>query len=495
MEQTMVNIGGINSFLIQDVESSYNTDVSAIKEFIDNSISAGAKNIKLTITKSEIVIEDDGKGFSEERLIDFASNLRVSSNLEFDKHNSKDTLNMYGMGAHAGLLKLSNCDGESHITIKSNGKQYDAIIHKKKEWIFANGRVIDCDYGNGTKVRIENPRPINVDYVLKEIKESCALYPYKKKAHVFFNGEEIQFHDRCYIKELGDLIHTKGYKAHPTHEWLHAFVSDEIKINEGTTRVVVVYVNTDDSGFEIFKTNKVDSEQSNHSGLYVYCSGNYITHGMKDKLIYHLGKFPDNNGGAGRIRVFIDGTHIPTELGLASNKNREIPPLLSNPELSELRSTIETLYTQALNFHKKREKGIADEVKGTFDVMEDRIIPDAILTKHEDKFSDIKRIEYVVRPSTKSQKIVYDYSLNEEGVVKCAINENVIEELQKIGGLFKIFTPEVIIKLIPLFKVAETKATKGKNFLNDWYNCINILGNKVCNTKKIDFKEVDYETW
>ncbi len=111
----------------------YNTE-TAVADIVDNSISAGAKNIRITFEwkgeKTWIAIKDDGVGMNHDELVNA---LRPGSRNPLDERHSKD-LGRFGLG-----LKTASFSQARKLTVISKKENFSTV-----SWTW------DLDYVNQT---------------------------------------------------------------------------------------------------------------------------------------------------------------------------------------------------------------------------------------------------------------------------------------------------------------------------------------------------------
>lgn len=110
---------------------------TAIADLIDNSVAAKAKHIWIHFqwagTDSQIIIEDDGEGMTEEEL---AAAMRLGSQSPLDERSPKD-LGRFGLGLKTASFSQCRCFTVISKSIKGNlaMRRWDLdYVHQTKEW-------------------------------------------------------------------------------------------------------------------------------------------------------------------------------------------------------------------------------------------------------------------------------------------------------------------------------------------------------------------------
>lgn len=124
--------------LLQSARSFGYSVETALADLIDNSITAGAKDIKITFGidrySSYIKIEDNGKGMNEKELLNA---MKMGSFNPLDNRNNND-LGRFGLG-----LKTASFSQCKRLTVKTRNKSNNEfircwdldIVKEKKDWI------------------------------------------------------------------------------------------------------------------------------------------------------------------------------------------------------------------------------------------------------------------------------------------------------------------------------------------------------------------------
>lgn len=207
---------------------------SALKEIVENSIDAGAKNIKIFIKdggKTKIVVEDDGEGLSKEDLelcVKRHATSKVSCVNLFE-------VNSFGFRGEA----LPSIASVSDFSIASNGFEINVCFSEVSE-------IFPSSIKKGTIVSVENlfdklPARLkflksdldetsrcvsvienlalsndNINFSLNSDKKSLLLFENDtKESRIEAIFSKSLFQDAVFFEETGDYIKMHGYLFHP----------------------------------------------------------------------------------------------------------------------------------------------------------------------------------------------------------------------------------------------------------------------------------------
>lgn len=206
------------------------TPASAICDIIDNSVTAEASHVWISIKKKnegyninkknnveEYLIVDDGKGMSEEQL-DNALDLGSS-----DAFYAQDTLSKFGLGlksasfAQGDRLEVISSDGmgtefyKEYVDLEDIGEEYFSI---QAELSVEDKELISKYLGKkkrGTIIRISKIRNNNhpsIKSTIDELKEKIGVIYYyflkDNKLRILLDEEEITAFDPLFVEEAGE---------------------------------------------------------------------------------------------------------------------------------------------------------------------------------------------------------------------------------------------------------------------------------------------------
>ena len=191
---------------IRDIGYSLET---AIADLVDNSISAGSKNIKILLindsdNKPFLSVEDDGEGMSEEELL---SAMRLGSK-DPNIVRRKDDLGRFGLGLKtASFSQCRQLTVESSKSGKSTSMTWDLdLVREKNAWIVRKNYIDDNKLGtkviwkkiDRTKLEINS---VYTNLILNNISEHLSLVFHRfidgfasseKKVNIYINGNLLE---------------------------------------------------------------------------------------------------------------------------------------------------------------------------------------------------------------------------------------------------------------------------------------------------------------
>ena len=272
---------------------------SSMAEFIDNSISAGATQIKIKTVPTgdyySLIIEDNGHGISHQNIKN-VFNLGTGTLSDY-KSNS---ISYYGVGMKFAIVNLSNTGITKLISVQ-NGHKSTIFMDVTDIPCISEPVVEDFDGPNGTKIIIPNV-----------ILNSNKINPLLKFLGVSYfphidNGNKLTIsieHD----KEVRNVVFTD-----PLYRNLNSGTSlikgiigndDEVYINGLKIKIRARYFdesfNSDDYSFWD-RVQGTSTFSGNKSGVYFRLNGRYITLGENK---FYIGGA--TRSGSNRIRIEVD---------------------------------------------------------------------------------------------------------------------------------------------------------------------------------------------
>lgn len=321
----------------------------ALKEFIDNSIDAGAKNILVSFNNGTLTIADDGKGmvdkmkgFAEKFKMDITS--KANSNLIGLKHE----------GAKKACIRFSNPSIGSVVRYDTwaNGK-HEYLIWRIDEHEQENISRIDFyeeEYDGdkvGTTVSISNSSVTSniIGGTKKQIAYSHSFFTKYLGVKIMFNvdghEEEIRPRDYFYLNGLigenGNDSHrltTEGEYESPDKQFYYIVRTPTFNNEHGkkvTIPMIAIYIKGKSFKHDYDKDD--DAYKAQKFG--VLWHNRYITT-EPECLSKHLIK-ATNRGGSHLYRLLIiaDSQEVYDILtGSASNKSNGVKPIKDNVELN-----------------------------------------------------------------------------------------------------------------------------------------------------------------
>ena len=272
---------------------------SSMAEFIDNSISAGATQIKIKTVPTgdyySLIIEDNGHGISHQNIRN-VFNLGTGTLSDY-KSNS---ISYYGVGMKFAIVNLSNT-GITKLISVHNGHKSTIFMDVTDIPCISEPIVEEFDGSNGTKIIIPNVilNSNKINTLLKFL--GVSYFPH------IDNGNKLTIsieHD----KEVRNVVFTD-----PFYRNLNSGTSlvkgiigndDEVYINGLKIKIRARYFdesfNSDDYSFWDRQQGS-STFSGNKSGIYFRLNGRYITLGENK---FYIGGA--TRSGSNRIRIEVD---------------------------------------------------------------------------------------------------------------------------------------------------------------------------------------------
>lgn len=298
---------------------------TAIREMIDDSIDADAKNISITLDSNRSIfsIVDDGHGMTYDQLCNFREN--------YHSHNEspKKTIGIFGVGLKDSILKLSNYNIGANVTIKSgidrdNVCYYRFEVNKNKENAWHDTPPVEGPYTeknwhaeHGHMVSIDGIKPIpksDRQWHANLNKSISTAYPYlinKNNINIKINGEDANCVDRMYLSHLCEYANCDDvynvdcgiYDVNGLIYWVKTYklVNKYNRNDEKRVKVIFLYISSQGG-------KKINDRAFEFSGMFSMFRGRYIDFANHKIGFEGLKATTSMAGGSGSIRglIFID---------------------------------------------------------------------------------------------------------------------------------------------------------------------------------------------
>lgn len=425
---------------------------TAVADLIDNSISAGAKNIEIfCITETEhpcLAIIDDGKGMTEEEL---RSAMRFGSTNPKEERESND-LGRFGLGLKTASFSQCRC-----LTVTSSRKgrlcsaKWDLdVIDEKDDWLLSilnNGEISDLPFieylgKTGTlvlwrnlyrmfegKTGIKRGEIVNEKIDVLEKHLSLVFHRFlsgdirgRGKIKIAINGHNVEFFDPfCRNNSATQVL-----------------PNEAIRINGCTVRMqpfILPHHNKLSTKEHDFYRER--SDFVSNQGAYIYRNGRLMAWGDWFRLI--------PKGEATKLaRVQIDFPNNLDEVWTIDiKKSRAMPPLQVRERLGQI---IHRITNRSVTTHRKRGEKLWNGVKKpVWDRYADQgIIRYALNKDHplvlslsasmeDDKINHLHVLLDTISFSLPFEMIYSDFSTHPKEMQQPRIDENtVIDRLGKL---------------------------------------------------------------
>ena len=323
MESKKIMRGFEESF-IQKVKESV-SPISAVLEFIDNSIDAKAKNINITYKNNRLVITDDGKGMSITSLKKWCSNVISHTSI------GKNTIGLRGIGSKTGFIALADLYSHTFVNVelisKVEGKSANRVV-----WTMTKSGQQETDNNEytqmtncGTTIIVNKCVELDINTIKDTITNTYSRF--KNKIKITLNNEVITFFDRCYLDLLGKDVNNDGvYYKDGIAFIVKTYNATNVKeMSTLTLKAVHIYV-----------TRLMEPSSNGHyyknGGVYCLFNNRYINYG--NNLTDMFSRGTGARGGLNGVRtlLFIDSDNCNI-MDVKSDKNIGITNLKENLSL------------------------------------------------------------------------------------------------------------------------------------------------------------------
>ncbi|WP_416335246.1 DNA mismatch repair endonuclease MutL [Anaerococcus sp. DFU013_CI05] len=322
--------------------------VSVVKELVENSIDADAKNIVIEIKKggkSYIRVTDDGRGIANDQM-----------RLAFEKHTTSkikdfsDLYDIYSLGfrgeALASIVTVSQ--------VKAISKTEDDAVGKKFEFLNNSVKESSIATNNGTSIEVINlfnNVPVRKKFLKSDIAESNAISKLMYSLAIGYEGLSLK-----YIKD--DRIEFKTNANEPLNIRISKLLDENLKDN------LIKVDSTDD----IYHINGYISSSNYYRGSrnlqYLYVNNRLIDSNLITKIIEKEYKSLIPQGRFPAFFLFLDTNPKNLDINVHPNK-RTIKFNYEDKLISLIEKTInqslrENVNPNSIKILEKKENSIPD---------------------------------------------------------------------------------------------------------------------------------------
>jgi len=319
---------------IRDIGYSLET---AIADLVDNSISAGAKNIKILLINDAdnqpfLSVEDDGEGMSEEELL---SAMRLGSK-DPNIVRRKDDLGRFGLGLKtASFSQCRQLTVESSKSGKATSMTWDLdLVREKNAWIVKKNYIDDGQVGtkiiwkkiDRTKLEINS---VYTNFILNNISEHLSLVfhrfidgfsSFQKKINIYINGNLLESYNPFNENNIATIKSEKR---------VYTYKGGNIKIQS------FILPSIKKVDHEEWKKYEGEGGYAKNQGFYVYRANRLIIKGTWFGLL-KKSEFTK----LCRVRIDIDND-LDTDWKIDVKKSKASPPKQIRDFLGEFMATVE----------------------------------------------------------------------------------------------------------------------------------------------------------
>ena len=319
---------------IRDIGYSLET---AIADLVDNSISAGAKNIKILLINDSdnqpfLSVEDDGEGMSEEELL---SAMRLGSK-DPNIVRRKDDLGRFGLGLKtASFSQCRQLTVESSKSGKATSMTWDLdLVREKNAWIVKKNYIDDRQVGtkiiwkkiDRTKLEINS---VYTNFILNNISEHLSLVfhrfidgfsSFQKKINIYINGN---------LLESYNPFNENNIETIKSEKRVYTYKGGNIKIQS------FILPSIKKVDHEEWKKYEGEGGYAKNQGFYVYRANRLIIKGTWFGLL-KKSEFTK----LCRVRIDIDND-LDTDWKIDVKKSKASPPKQIRDFLGEFMATVE----------------------------------------------------------------------------------------------------------------------------------------------------------
>ncbi len=319
---------------IRDIGYSLET---AIADLVDNSISAGANNIKILLindsdNKPFLSVEDDGEGMSEEELL---SAMRLGSK-DPNIVRRKNDLGRFGLGLKtASFSQCRQLTVESFKSGKSTSMTWDLdLVRQKNAWVVRKNFFVDREIGtkiiwnkiDRTKLEINS---VYTNSILNNICEHLSLVFHRfidgsssieKKVNIYINGNLLESYNPFNESNIATIKSEKR---------VYSYKGGNIKIQSFVlpSRLKIDH--------DEWKKYEGEGGYAKNQGFYVYRANRLIIKGTWFGLL-KKSEFTK----LCRVRIDIDND-LDTDWKIDVKKSKASPPKQIRDFLGEFMASVE----------------------------------------------------------------------------------------------------------------------------------------------------------
>ena len=322
--------------------------VSVVKELVENSIDAGAKNIVVEIKKggkSYIRVTDDGRGIANDQM-----------RLAFEKHTTSkikdfsDLYDIYSLGfrgeALASIVTVSQMQAIS--------KTENDPVGKKLEFLNTNIKESSIATNNGTSIEVMNlfsNVPVRKKFLKSDIAESNAISKLMYSLAIGYNSLSLK-----YIKD--GRVEFKTNANEPLDIRISNLLDENLKDN-------LIEINSSDS---IYKIEGFISSSNYYRGSrnlqYLYVNNRLIDSSLITKTIEKEYKSLIPQGRFPAIFLFLSTNPKNLDVNVHPNK-RTIKFNYEDELIKQIENTIhqalrENISPNSINIAEKKDNSIPD---------------------------------------------------------------------------------------------------------------------------------------
>ena len=325
------------ALLIESIRDiGYNLE-TAIADLVDNSISAGARNVKILLINDDnnhpfLSVEDDGEGMTEEELL---SAMRLGSKDPNDERR-KDDLGRFGLGLKtASFSQCRQLTVESTKSGKSTSMTWDLdIVKERNSWVVRKNYPGELDLGtriiwkkiDRTKLEINS---VYSNFILNNISEHLSLVfhrfieglpPSNNKVNISINGN---------ILESYNPFNENNFSTIKSEKRVYPYKRGKIKIQS------FILPSSKKINQEEWKKYEGEGGYTKNQGFYVYRLNRLIIKGTW----FGLQKKSEFTKLC-RVRIDIDND-LDTDWKIDIKKSKASPPKEIRDFLGEFMSEVE----------------------------------------------------------------------------------------------------------------------------------------------------------
>ena len=319
---------------IRDIGYSLET---AIADLVDNSISAGANNIKILLINDSdnqpfLSVEDDGEGMSEEELL---SAMRLGSK-DPNIVRRKNDLGRFGLGLKtASFSQCRQLTVESFKSGKSTSMTWDLdLVRQKNAWVVRKNFYVDREIGtkiiwnkiDRTKLEINS---VYTNSILNNVCEHLSLVFHRfidgsssieKKVNIYINGNLLESYNPFNESNIATIKSEKR---------VYSYKGGNIKIQSFVlpSRLKIDH--------DEWKKYEGEGGYAKNQGFYVYRANRLIIKGTWFGLL-KKSEFTK----LCRVRIDIDND-LDTDWKIDVKKSKASPPKQIRDFLGEFMASVE----------------------------------------------------------------------------------------------------------------------------------------------------------
>lgn len=401
---------------------------SIVKELVENSIDAGAKNILVEIKNGgidSIIVSDDGYGIPQDQ-IELAFKRHATSKIT----SFNDLYNTTSMGFRGEALASVVAAADVEVKTRTEEDKLGSKVVFKNSNIISKSKIA---MNRGTIMSVQNlfeNIPVRRKFLKSPVAEANSINDLMSK--LALGNTDISFK---YIRDSRIIFHTIPSDNHLS------IISDVLGSNFSDS-FIEINGKTENYSYTGFVTDN-RYYRGNRALQYIYVNSRYIEESEISKIIEKQYRHLIPNGKFPAFQLFIETNPNNIDVNVHPNKQlikfRQIDELLSKLELSIKEALIPKQLRQVTGFQKNNENktelynkyNAADKYA---DLLEKYNKKDSFYIK-ENNYNNDQTTSYEDPSEIEVEEVILNLDTDQEMVYDKEISESLVEQIDLINNI------------------------------------------------------------